>query len=275
MKIPEIFEFIRVDERLPHILCPGCGIGSAMNAMVRAIIESGLKNDDVCVVSGIGCSSRIPGYIDADTFHTLHGRAIPSATGVKLAHPELEVIVIAGDGDLLAIGGNHFIHAARRNLDMTVILINNFNYGMTGGQASPTTPQGKYAKTAPYGWTERNFDACAIAQASGAVFVARSTTYHVTHLRTLIKQAIKKKGFALVEVISQCPTLYGRLNRLGDAVKMLEYFRDNTISISQIKDPKEAEGKIVIGVLHDVEAPEYYETYKEIIRRAQAQKHHV
>ncbi|MEO0072486.1 MAG: 2-oxoacid:ferredoxin oxidoreductase subunit beta [candidate division WOR-3 bacterium] len=275
MKTPEIFEYIRVDERLPHILCPGCGIGSAMNAMIRAIIESGLKNDEICIVSGIGCSSRIPGYIDADTFHTLHGRAIPSATGVKLAHPELEVIVIAGDGDLLAIGGNHFIHAARRNLDMTVILINNFNYGMTGGQASPTTPQGRYAKTAPYGWAERNFDACSIAQAAGAVFVARSTTYHITHLRTLIKQAIKKKGFTLVEVISQCPTLYGRLNRLGDAVKMLEYFRDNAISISQIKDPNDAVGKIVIGVLHDGEASEYYETYKEIIRKAQAQKHHV
>jgi 2-oxoglutarate ferredoxin oxidoreductase subunit beta len=272
LEVPEIFNFIRVDDRLPHILCPGCGIGSVMNAMLRAIIESGLSNDDICVVSGIGCSSRIPGYIDADTFHTLHGRAIPSATGVKLAHPEKEVIVIAGDGDLLAIGGNHFIHSARRNLDMTVILINNFNYGMTGGQASPTTPQGKFAKTAPYGWAERNFDVCKIAEAAGAVFVARSTTYHITHLKGLIKQAIKKNGFSVVEVITQCPTLYGRLNRLGDGVKMLEYFRDHSIPVSNIKDSKEAQDQIVIGVLYDTEAPEYYEVYKKIVERAQIRK---
>jgi len=265
----EIFNSLRVDDRLPHILCPGCGIGSAMNAMVRAISESGLEKDEICVVSGIGCSSRVPGYVDCDTFHTLHGRAIPSATGVKLAHPNMECIVIAGDGDLLAIGGNHFIHAARRNLDMTVILINNFNYGMTGGQYSPTTPQGKRAKTAPYGCVERDFDACKMAEAAGAVFVARSTTYHTPHLKGLIKQAIKKNGFALVEVISQCPTLYGRLNRMGDAVKMLEYFRDNSITVSQVKEPKDAEGKIVIGVLHDSEAQEYYDVYKKVMELAQ------
>ncbi len=266
---PRIVKFLRLDDRFPHILCPGCGIGSAMNAMIRAIDESGMTNDDICVVSGIGCSSRVPGYIDADTFHTLHGRAIPSAIGVKLAHPEKEVIVIAGDGDLLAIGGNHFIHAARRNLDMTVILINNYNYGMTGGQASPTTPQGRRAKTAPYGCVERDFDACEMAKGSGAVFVARSTTYHVPHLKGILKQAMKKNGFAFVEVIAQCPTLYGRLNRLGDAVKMLEYYKANSIPISQVKNPADAIGKIVIGVLHDIEAPEYYQTYQKIIQLAQ------
>ncbi len=265
----DIQNLLRIDDRFPHILCPGCGIGSAMNAMIRAINESGLNNDDICVVSGIGCSSRVPGYIDADTFHTLHGRAIPSATGVKLAHPEKEVIVIAGDGDLLAIGGNHFIHAARRNLDMTVILINNFNYGMTGGQYSPTTPQGKRAKTAPYGCVERDFDACEMAKAAGAVFVARSTTYHTPHLKGLIKQAMKKNGFALVEVISQCPTLYGRLNRMGDAVKMLQYFKDNSITLSAVKKPQDAVGKIVLGVLHDIEAPEYYQSYKKVCEIAQ------
>jgi 2-oxoglutarate ferredoxin oxidoreductase subunit beta len=181
----------------------------------------------------------------------------------------MEVIVIAGDGDLLAIGGNHFIHAARRNLDMTVILINNFNYGMTGGQFSPTTPQGKRGTTAPYGSAERDFNVCEMAKAAGAVFVARSTTYHTPHLKGLIKQAMKKKGFAIVEVVSQCPTLYGRLNRMGDAIKMLEYYRDNSITVTQVKEPKDAEGKIVIGVLWDSEAPEYTEVYKKIIEIAQ------
>jgi 2-oxoglutarate/2-oxoacid ferredoxin oxidoreductase subunit beta len=266
---PEIAEYLRLDDRFPHILCPGCGIGSAMNAMVRAINESGMNKNEVCVVSGIGCSSRVPGYIDCDTFHTLHGRAIPSATGVKLAHPNMKVVVIAGDGDLLAIGGNHFIHAARRNLDLTVILINNFNYGMTGGQFSPTTPQGKRGTTAPYGSVERDFNVCEMAKAAGAVFVARSTTYHTPHLKGLIKQAMKKKGFAVVEVVSQCPTLYGRLNRMGDAVKMLEYYRDNSISASQVKEPKDAEGKIVIGVLWDTEAPEYSDVYKKVTEIAQ------
>ncbi|MEO0084090.1 MAG: 2-oxoacid:ferredoxin oxidoreductase subunit beta [candidate division WOR-3 bacterium] len=268
----EILNYLRLDDRFPHILCPGCGIGSAMNTMVRAISELALDKNKLCIVSGIGCSSRVPGYIDCDTFHTLHGRAIPSATGVKLARPEMKVIIIAGDGDLLAIGGNHFIHAARRNLDLTVILINNFNYGMTGGQFSPTTPQGKRGTTAPYGCVERDFNVCEMAKAAGAVFVARSTTYHTPHLKGLIKQAIKKKGFSLVEVVSQCPTLYGRLNRMGDAVKMLEYYRDNSITISSIKNPQDAEGKIVIGVLHDSEAPEYFETYKKIINIAQQTK---
>jgi 2-oxoglutarate ferredoxin oxidoreductase subunit beta len=264
----QIINYLRLDDRFPHILCPGCGIGSVMNAMVRAIAESGFDKDQVCVVSGIGCSSRVPGYIDCDTYHTLHGRAIPSASGVKLARPEMEMVVIAGDGDLLAIGGNHFIHGACRNLDMTVIVINNFNYGMTGGQFSPTTPLGKRATTAPYGNVERGFNVCEMAKAAGAVFVARSTTYHTPHLKGLIKQAMKKTGFAVVEVISQCPTLYGRLNRLGDAVKMLESYRDNSITISSIKDPKDAEGKIVIGVLHDTEAPEYSQIYKQVIALA-------
>ncbi len=268
----EILNLLRFDDRFPHILCPGCGIGSAMNAMIRAINELELNKNEICVVSGIGCSSRVPGYLDCDTFHTLHGRAIPSATGVKLARPNMEVIVIAGDGDLLAIGGNHFIHAARRNLDMTVIVINNFNYGMTGGQYSPTTPQGKRAATAPYGCVERAFDICEMAKAAGAVFVARSTTYHTPHLKGLIKQALKKKGFAVVEVVSQCPTLYGRLNRMGDAIKMLEYFKENAVTASSIKDPKDAEGKIVIGVLHESEAPEYSEVYKTIIEIAQKKK---
>lgn len=268
-EVSEIFDYLRADERFPHILCPGCGIGTAMTAMVRAFIDLKLDKDKLCVVSGIGCSSRVPGYLDCNTYHTLHGRAIPSATGVKLARPDMEVVIFAGDGDIIAIGGNHFIHAARRNINLTVIIINNFNYGMTGGQYSPTTPQGKFATTAPYGNVEREFDICEVAKAAGAVFVSRSTTYHTQHLKLMIKKAIQKKGFSVVEVISQCPVLYGRINRIGDAVKMLEWMHENAVtSEGQKLEP----GKFRIGVLWDTEAPEYTEVYQKIIEKAKGLK---
>ncbi|MEO0114174.1 MAG: thiamine pyrophosphate-dependent enzyme [candidate division WOR-3 bacterium] len=265
-EIPTIFEYLRLDNRFPHILCPGCGIGTVMNAMVRAFIELKLDKNKLCVVSGIGCSSRIPGYLDCDTYHTLHGRALPAATGVKLARPEMEVVVLGGDGDILAIGGNHFIHSCRRNLNLSLIIINNFNYGMTGGQFSPTTPLDAIATTSPYGNIERGFNVTEIAKAAGAVLVARSTTYHAVHLKNMIKRAIQKKGFTVVEVISQCPTLYGRMNRLGDAVKMLEWMRDNTVSVAEAKND---ENKITIGVLWETEAEEYLAIYQRTIKRAQ------
>lgn len=268
-KLPEIFEYLRLDSRFPHILCPGCGIGTVMNAMVRAFLELKLDKNKLCVVSGIGCSSRIPGYIDCDTYHTLHGRALPAATGVKLARPEMEVVVLGGDGDILAIGGNHFIHSCRRNLNLSLIIINNFNYGMTGGQFSPTTPLNAIATTAPYGNTEREFNVVEIAKAAGAVLVSRSTTYHAVHLKNMIKRVIQKKGFSVVEVISQCPTLYGRMNRLGDAIKMLEWLKENTTLANETKD---TENKIKIGVLWETEAEEYLEVYQKTIQRAKEQK---
>jgi 2-oxoglutarate ferredoxin oxidoreductase subunit beta len=267
--IPKIFDYLRISDRFPHILCPGCGTGIVMGTMVRAFEKLGLDKNKLCVVSGIGCSSRIPGYIDADTFHTLHGRAIPSATGVKLARPEMTVVALGGDGDMLAIGGNHFIHAARRNLDLTVIVLNNFNYGMTGGQFSPTTPLGARATTAPYGNLERGFDVCDLARASGAVFVARSTVYHVTQLERFIRLAIQKKGLAVVEAVSNCHTLFGRLNKMGDIIKMIEWIRDSAVPVEQAgkKTPEELKGKFLTGVLWDTEAPEYNELYQKLLER--------
>lgn len=263
----KIKNYLRLDERFPHILCPGCGIGTVANTLVRTFIELNLDKNNICLVSGIGCSSRLPGYFDCDTFHTLHGRAIPCAIGVKLAKPHLKVIVIGGDGDILAIGLSHFIHAARRNIDLTVIIINNYNYGMTGGQVSPTTPKNKFTYTTPYGNIEEEFDIFEISKSAGAVFFARATTYHVAILKNVLKRALTKKGFSVVEVLSQCPTLYGRLNKMGDAVKMLEEFKNRAINISQIKDLTNIPSdRIIIGVLLDREREEFCEKY-EMLRK--------
>jgi len=267
--VGRFLDYFRVDERFPHILCPGCGIGTAMNTVVRALIESGVSQNELCVVSGIGCSSRISGYVDCDTFHTLHGRALPAATGVKLARPDLKVVVFGGDGDMLAIGGNHFIHAARRNVDVTVFVLNNFTYGMTGGQYSPTTPTCARASTAPFGNVERDFDICFMARATGATFVARSTTFHVAHLKKMAKLAIGKRGFSVVEIISQCPTFFGRAQSMGDAVKMLEWIRDRSIDVSKVTDPWQVQDKFVIGVLHDrEEVPPYSQLLGDVRRLA-------
>ncbi len=263
--LDRFLDYFRLDERFPHMLCPGCGIGTAMGTMVRALIEAGIEQDRLCVVSGIGCSSRVPGYLDCDTFHTLHGRAIPAATGVKLARPDMNVVVFGGDGDMMAIGGNHFIHAARRNMDIKVFVINNRTYAMTGGQYSPTTPTHERAATAPYGNCERSFDICFMARASGAMFVARSTTYNVAHLKKMMKLALDKTGFSVVEVVSQCPTLYGRHQRLGDAVKMLEWMKERTVDVSKVEDPWNETERFVIGVLHDrEEVPPYTRLYQGV-----------
>jgi 2-oxoglutarate ferredoxin oxidoreductase subunit beta len=255
----------------PNIWCAGCGDGIVLKALLRAIDRLQLPQDDVCMISGIGCSSRLPGYVDFNTLHTTHGRALAFATGVKLAKPKMTVIVISGDGDALAIGGNHFIHAARRNIDLTCILFNNLTYGMTGGQYSPTTPSGRLASTAPYGNIEAPFDICRLAEASGATFVARGTTYHATQLDKLITEGIQNKGFSLVEVIVQCPTIYGRKNRLGDAVTMLKWQRDHTLGVKAAEklSPEELEGKTTTGVLFSRSRPEYCQEYERIISLAQ------
>ncbi|MFO7676173.1 MAG: 2-oxoacid:ferredoxin oxidoreductase subunit beta [bacterium] len=259
----------RLDERFPHILCPGCGIGTAMATLVRVLIDLGRDPARLCVISGIGCSSRVPGYLDCDTFHTLHGRALAAATGVRLARPDLDIVVFGGDGDMLAIGGNHFIHAARRNVNVTVFVINNRTYGMTGGQYSPTTPTHDIAATAPYGNCERDFDICFMARASGAMFVARSTTYHVTHLAKMMKLALTKNGFSIVEIVSQCPTLYGRHQRIGDAVAMLKWFKENSVDVGEVADPWSEDKRFVIGVLHDrEEVPPYTTLYQQVREQA-------
>ena len=238
-------------ERLPTIWCPGCGLGTANGAILRGFEAAGIDQDKTVLVNGIGCSGRTAAYLDFDVLKGTHGRAIAFATGIKLFRPELTVIVMAGDGDTLAIGGNHFIHAARRNLDIKVILFNNFIYGMTGGQVSPTTPAGAKASTAPEGYNERAFDACKLAEAAGASYVARATSYHVQLLTKITHDAILHKGFALVEVITQCPEQYGRWNKSGDAYDMLVWEKDNAVRIEQSANmlPEELADKFLIGEL--------------------------
>jgi 2-oxoglutarate ferredoxin oxidoreductase subunit beta len=255
-------DFLRM-ERLPHIWCPGCGIGTTVNCFAHALDASGLDLKKVAIVSGIGCTGRVAGYMKLDSFHTTHGRAIPFATGLKLANPELKVVVYSGDGDLTAIGGNHFIHAARRNVDMTVILINNFIYGMTGGQVAPTTPIGATASTAPYGNFEEPFNLPYLAESCGAVYVARWTSFHVRHATKAIKDALLKKGFSFVEIMAPCPTLYSRRNRLGDGLDQMKFYRDNS-EIQNGADTKTVglsfQGKIVVGKFVDKEKPTYLES---------------
>lgn len=264
-------DYLRM-EKLPHIWCPGCGNGIVLKALVRAIDSCGLDKNNTVIVSGIGCSSRAPGYMDFNTLHTTHGRALAFATGVKVAKPSLDVIVVSGDGDGTAIGGNHFIHACRRNIDITLVLFNNYTYGMTGGQYSPTTPMGGYATTAPYGQPDNPFDISALAVAAGASFVARGSTYQAAQLDKLIAAGIKKKGFALIEALTDCTEIYGRRNRLGGPAEMLLRQRDVTVSTAKAKSmaPEELEDKLITGVLVDVDKPEYCESYEQIIKKAQA-----
>ncbi|HPM60116.1 MAG TPA: 2-oxoacid:ferredoxin oxidoreductase subunit beta [bacterium] len=258
--------YLRLD-KFPLIWCSGCGDGIVLKSMIRAIDKLGLSKDDVCMVSGIGCSSRLTGYVDFNTLHTTHGRALTFATGIKMAKPRLHVIVVTGDGDATAIGGNHYIHAARRNIDITVILFNNFIYGMTGGQVSPCTPKGKRASTAPYGNFENAFNISGLAQAAGASFVARATVYNAVQLEKLIQRAIERKGFSLVEVLSPCPTAYGRRNREGTPVDMILQQKETTVSVAAAEkmSAEELEGKIITGVLTDVERPECREEYQKLI----------
>jgi len=213
-----IYKYLRTEKKFPLIWCSGCGNGIVLGSMLRAIDVIGLDKDQVAVVSGIGCSGRASTYVDFNTLHTTHGRALTFATGLKLARPEMTVLVIMGDGDALAIGGNHFIHSARRNIDLTAIIYNNYIYGMTGGQISPTTPQGMVASTARAGNIEAAFDIVKLAEAAGASFVARGTAFHVNQLDELMERAIRKKGFSVVDVITQCPPIYGRYNRLGSCL---------------------------------------------------------
>lgn len=267
----DITKYLRT-ANLPHIWCPGCGHGIVMGAVIRAIDKAGLDQDKTVIVSGIGCSSRAPGYLNFDTLHTTHGRALAYATGIKLARPELNVIVITGDGDLAAIGGNHLIHACRRNIGITTVCFNNNIYGMTSGQYSPMTPRDSYASTAPYGNIDRSFDLCKLAEACGATYVARATTYHTTMLINYIARALQKKGFSLVEAISQCPTYFGRRNKLGAGARMMEWYRDNSVTVStwQKMSHEERAGKILIGEFVNYDEPEYTEEYEQkIIARAQ------
>lgn len=251
----------------PHILCPGCGHGTIMTAIIRAIENLGLEKNHIAAVSGIGCSARITGYLDFHTLHTLHGRALAFATGVKLSRPELTVIVPMGDGDACAIGGNHFIHAARRNIDITAIIMNNSIYGMTGGQYSPLTGYGEFATTAPYGNIDHSFDVVKLATGAGASFVARTTTYHVNPMVKIFEKAIEHKGFSVVEVLSQCPTQFGRRNNIPSVVDMLNGYKTDTTPIGS-KEKEENPDLIERGIFVQEERPEYCAEYNKVIEKA-------
>jgi len=257
------------EKPLPHIWCAGCGNGVLMHNVVRAIDNLGLERKKVVIVSGIGCSSRAAGYMAFNTLHTTHGRAIPFATGIKLANPELEVIVITGDGDCGAIGGNHLIHAARRNIGLTVVVFNNNIYGMTGGQFSPTTPHGEMATTAPYGNIDRPFDLPRLALAAGATFAARGDTYHVNKTTSLIQKGIAHKGFSIIDCASTCPTYYGRKNKKGDAVDMIRWQKDNIVVRDGMIDGVSLDdgGKRTIGLIIEKEYPEFSQEYLDMIER--------
>jgi 2-oxoglutarate ferredoxin oxidoreductase subunit beta len=261
-----IHHYLRHDKKFPHVWCPGCGNGIVLGALIRAIDRIQLEKDRIVLVSGIGCSGRMTVYVDCNTLHTTHGRALTFATGIKLANPSLTVIVIMGDGDALAIGGNHFIHAARRNLSLTAIIINNQIYGMTGGQLSPSTPYGSFATTAPYGHIEHAFSIAELAVTAGASFVGRGTVFHAQLLENLIEKGIRKRGFSVVEVISNCHTQFGRRNLMGDPVTMMKAFRDQAVTVEKARDmdAEALKDRFTIGVLADVEKPVYTQEYQKI-----------
>jgi 2-oxoglutarate ferredoxin oxidoreductase subunit beta len=256
-------------EKFPLIWCPGCGDGIVLKAVLRAVDRLGLDRNEICMVSGIGCSSRTSGYVDVNTLHTTHGRALTFATGIKMARPDLTVIVVTGDGDATAIGGNHFIHAARRNIDITVLLYNNWIYGMTGGQGSPATPAGKRTSTAPTGAIEPGFDIAQLAAGAGASFVARETVAKPLILDKVIERAIRKKGFSLVEVMTPCPTTYGRINRAGDGAAMTRYLKEHSVSPAKAEalPAEELSEAVVTGVFVDVDKPEYTDQYAQLVQR--------
>ncbi len=257
--------FLRMD-RIPHIWCPGCGIGTVVTSFADALKKSKINLDDVAVVSGIGCTGRVAGYVKLDSFHTTHGRALPFATGLKLANPKLKVVVFSGDGDIFGIGGNHFIHAARRNMDLKIICVNNFNYAMTGGQVAATTPLDANASTAPYGNFEFPFSLPYLAEAAGATYVARWTALHLRRVTKSIQEAMAKPGFSLIEVITPCVTLYARRNRLGDGLNLLRYYYDNSV-IEHGADTRTLDisyqGKLVCGKFVDKEKPTFLDAMEE------------
>jgi 2-oxoglutarate ferredoxin oxidoreductase subunit beta len=255
---------------LPHMWCAGCGIGTMMGAMLRAFEELGFGRTDTVVVTGIGCTGKLDDYLVTNALHTTHGRALAYATGIKAFNPKLHVVVVMGDGDGVTIGGNHFIHAARRNMDLTAIVLNNLNYGMTGGQASATSPAASITSTTGYGNPERDFDICALAEAAGANYVARVTTYHGWDLKDRIREALTRKGFSLVEVMSPCPTQFGRRNEMRETADMLLSLRDRALPVERYRSLSEAERgeRFATGVLVDRGAPGFSERYAAIQQRA-------
>jgi 2-oxoglutarate ferredoxin oxidoreductase subunit beta len=260
---------LRMD-RIPHIWCPTCGIGTAVTAFAEALKKIDHPLEKVCVVSGIGCTGRVAGYIKLDSFHSTHGRALPFATGLKLANPELKVVVFSGDGDIAGIGGNHFIHAARRNMDIVVICVNNFIYAMTGGQVAATTPLTANTSTSPYGNFENPFSLPQLAESCGAVYVARWTALHVRRLTRSMTEAMNKKGFSFIEIVCPCSTIYARRNRLGTGLDLMKFYHDNSV-IKHGADTRELDieyqKRIVVGKFIDRERPTFLDAYNDWMKQ--------
>ena len=254
------------EERLPHIFCPGCGNGTVMSTFFKGLEGTDIDFENVAMVSGIGCSSRIPGYAKCDSLHTTHGRALSFATGLKTANKDLDVVVFTGDGDAASIGGNHLIHAARRNINLTVICINNNIYGMTGGQISPTSPKGSFGTTAPYGSRDMPFNLAELVSAAGASYVARWTTTHPLQLSKAIQKGLENEGFSFIEVVSQCPTYFGRKNKLKTPTAMAAVMKANTVfkSAADRMRAKDLEGKIVVGEFADYTKDEFTESIDKL-----------
>ena len=261
-----IHHYLRHNKKFPHVFCAGCGHGIVLGSLIRSVHGLGLAKDDVVIVAGIGCSGRMAVYVDFNTVHAVHGRALPIATGIKMSNPDLNVIVIMGDGDALSIGGNHFIHAARRNLGLTVLVLNNFIYGMTGGQCSSTTPLGSFSTTTPYGAMEKSFDFVSMTQAAGASFVSRGTVQHAKNLDKLIMAALQHSGFSLVEILTPCHTQFGRKNRYKTPVDMFKWLQKSVIPLEKYEklEPAEAADKLPMGVFVDRDDPGLEVRYAEM-----------
>jgi len=258
-------ENLRVN-KLPHIWCAGCGNGIVLSAILRAIERSKIDKDKIVFVSGIGCAGRSSGYVNFNTLHTLHGRPLAFATGIKLANPELKVIVATGDGDLAAIGGNHFIHAAKRNIDLTVVVFNNFTYGMTGGQLSPTTPEEAYTTTTPYGHIEEPMDISYLAIAAGATYVARETIASPFILEKYILNGLLHKGFSLIEAVASCVTEYGRRNNLEDPATYIKMLKEKSVPYTK-ENKVSVDDKIVVGEFVNIEKEEFTEAYYNLVKK--------
>jgi 2-oxoglutarate ferredoxin oxidoreductase subunit beta len=255
--------------------CPGCGIGVIVKSIISAIDELGWDKNEIAFVSGIGCTSRAPGYMDMNTLHTTHGRAITFATGIKLARPDMHVIVISGDGDATAIGGNHFIHACRRNIDITLVINNNNIYGMTGGQFSPTTPYGAKAATTPYGNIDPSFDLVELAKGAGATFVARGAVDNARMMQKYFKDGLEHRGFSMIEALTNCHTQFGRRNKMSDPIKMIDWISSRVVPVNKAKkmSPEDLKGKILTGEFHhDTERPEYCDEYAHLIEWVKTKK---
>lgn len=264
-----IHDYLRHNKKFPHVFCAGCGHGIVLGSLIRSVHALGLPKDDVVLVAGIGCSGRIAVYADFNTVHTTHGRALTFATGIKMASPHLKVIVVMGDGDAFSIGGNHLIHAARKNIGVTALVLNNFIYGMTGGQCSPTTPEGSVSQTSPYGQLEKSFDIVKLTSAAGANGVSRGTVFHVNTLDRLVREAIMRPGFNLVEILTPCHTQYGRKNKFKSAVDMYKWLKTNAIPLEKYEKlkPEDREGRIPIGTFTQNDAPGLEELYSQVRAR--------